>query len=62
MKCPNPKCGRRIFDIEEMPPGNGWAAGEKYGEKIFSVLKAVVSEGEVQFMENLREFQVLCKL
>ena len=21
VKCPNPKCGRRIFDIEEMPPG-----------------------------------------
>ncbi len=20
VKCPNPKCGRRIFDIEEMPP------------------------------------------
>ena len=21
VKCQNPKCGRRIFDIEEMPPG-----------------------------------------
>ncbi|MDE6601073.1 MAG: hypothetical protein K2K90_02690 [Lachnospiraceae bacterium] len=21
VKCPNPKCGRRIFDIEEMPSG-----------------------------------------
>ena len=21
VKCPNPKCGRRIFDIEEIPPG-----------------------------------------
>lgn len=21
IRCPNPKCGRRIFDIEEMPPG-----------------------------------------
>ena len=21
VKCPNPKCGRRILDIEEMPPG-----------------------------------------
>ena len=21
VKCPNPKCGRRIFDIEEMPLG-----------------------------------------
>lgn len=21
VKCPNPKCGRRILDIEVMPPG-----------------------------------------
>ena len=21
IRCPNPKCGRHIFDIEEMPPG-----------------------------------------
>ena len=21
VKCPNPQCGRRIFDIEEMPSG-----------------------------------------
>ena len=21
IRCPNPKCGRRILDIEEMPPG-----------------------------------------
>ena len=21
VRCPNPKCGRRILDIEEMPPG-----------------------------------------
>ncbi len=38
---------------KENPQGKGWAAGEKYGEKIFSILKAIVSEGEVQFMESL---------
>lgn len=21
IRCPNPKCGRHILDIEEMPPG-----------------------------------------
>ena len=38
---------------KENPQGKGWAAGEKYGEKILSILKAVVSEGKVQFMESL---------
>ena len=38
---------------KENPPGKGWAAGEKYGEKILSILKAIVSEGKVQFMESL---------
>ena len=27
--------------------------GEKYGEKILAILKAIVSEGKVQFMESL---------
>ena len=35
------------------PQGKGWAAGEKYGEKILSILKAVMDEGKVQFMESL---------
>ena len=38
---------------KENPQGKGWAAGEKYGEKILSILKAVISEGKVQFMESL---------
>ena len=38
---------------KENPQGKGWAAGEKYGEKILSILKAVTSEGKVQFMESL---------
>ena len=38
---------------KESPQGKGWAAGEKYGEKILSILKAIVSEGKVQFMESL---------
>ena len=38
---------------KENPQGKGWAAGEKYGEKILSILKAVMSEGKVQFMESL---------
>ena len=38
---------------KENPQGKGWAAGEKYGEKILSILKAIVSEGKVQFMESL---------
>ena len=37
---------------KENPQGKGWAAGEKYGEKILSILKAIVSEGKVQFMES----------
>ena len=31
----------------------GEPAGEKYGEKILSILKAIISEGKVQFMESL---------
>ncbi len=38
---------------KENPQGKGWAAGEKYGEKILSILKAIVGEGKVQFMESL---------
>ena len=38
---------------KENPQGKGWAAGEKYGEKILSILKAVTDEGKVQFMESL---------
>ena len=38
---------------KENPQGKGWAAGEKYGEKILSILKAVISEGKVQFMESI---------
>ena len=38
---------------KENPQGKGWAAGVKYGEKILSILKAIVSEGKVQFMESL---------
>ena len=38
---------------KENPQGKGWAAGEKYGEKILSILKAVMDEGQVQFMESL---------
>lgn len=38
---------------KENPQGKGWAAGAKYGEKILSILKAVTSEGKVQFMESL---------
>lgn len=30
---------------KENPQGKGWAAGEKYGEKILSILKDVISEG-----------------
>ena len=38
---------------KENPQGKGWAAGEKYGEKILSILKAIMEEGKVQFMESL---------
>ncbi len=38
---------------EENPQGKGWAMGEKYGEKILSILQAVTEEGKVQFMESL---------
>ncbi|WP_298030975.1 N-acetylmuramoyl-L-alanine amidase [uncultured Dysosmobacter sp.] len=38
---------------KENPQGKGWAAGEKYGEKMLSILKAVMDEGKVQFMESL---------
>lgn len=38
---------------KENPQGKGWATGEKYGEKILSILKAVMEEGQVQFMESL---------
>ena len=38
---------------KENPQGKGWAAGEKYGKKILSILKAVMDEGKVQFMESL---------
>ncbi len=38
---------------KENPQGKGWAAGEKYGEKILAILKAIISEGKVQFMESL---------
>ncbi len=38
---------------KENPQGKGWAAGEKYGEKILSILKAVMEEGKVQFIESL---------
>ena len=38
---------------KENPQGKGGAAGEKYGEKILSILKAVMEEGQVQFMESL---------
>ncbi len=34
---------------KENPQGKGWAAGEK----ILSILKAVISEGKMQFMESL---------
>lgn len=38
---------------KENPQGKGWAAGEKYGKKILSILNSIVSEGKVQFMESL---------
>ena len=38
---------------KENPQGKGWAAGAKYGEKILTILKAIASEGKVQFMESL---------
>ncbi len=38
---------------KENPQGKGWAAGEKYGENILSILKAIAGEGKVQFMESL---------
>ena len=38
---------------KENPQGKGWAAGEKYGEKILFILRAVMEEGKVQFMESL---------
>ncbi len=38
---------------KENPKGKGWAAGEKYGEKILSILQNIISEGKVQFMESL---------
>ena len=38
---------------KENPQGKGWAAGAKYGEKILSILKSIISEGKVQFMESL---------
>ncbi len=38
---------------KENPQGKGWAAGERYGEKILTILKAVMEEGKVQFMESL---------
>ncbi len=38
---------------KENPQGKGWAAGVGYGEKILSILKSIVSEGKVQFMESL---------
>lgn len=38
---------------KENPQGKGWAAGEKYGKRILSILKAVMEEGKVQFMESL---------
>ena len=38
---------------KENPQGKGWAAGEKYGEKMLSILEAVMGEGKVQFMESL---------
>ena len=41
---------------KENPQGKGWAAGEKYGEKVLSILKAVMDEGKVQFMESLTLF------
>ena len=33
VKCPNPKCGRRIFDIEEMPPGRTVLESPQYIKK-----------------------------
>ena len=41
---------------KENPQGKGWAAGEKYGEKILFILKAVMDEGKVQFMESITLF------
>lgn len=38
---------------KENPQGKGWATGEKYGEKILTILKAILEEGQVQFMESL---------
>ena len=38
---------------KENPAGKGWAAGVGYGEKILAILKAVMDEGKVQFMESL---------
>ncbi len=38
---------------KENPQGKGWAAGAGYGEKILSILKNIISEGKVQFMESL---------
>ena len=38
---------------KENPAGKGWAAGAGYGEKILAILKAVMDEGKVQFMESL---------
>ncbi len=38
---------------KENPAGKGWAAGAGYGEKILAILKALMDEGKVQFMESL---------
>ena len=41
---------------KENPQGKGWATGAGYGEKILSILKAIMGEGQVQFMESLTIF------
>lgn len=38
---------------KENPDGKGWAAGAGYGEKILAILKDVMDEGKVLFMESL---------
>ena len=33
IKCPNHECGRRIFDVEEMPPGRTVLDSPQYIKK-----------------------------
>ena len=53
IRCPNPKCGRHILDIEEMPPGETVLAFPAIHLKTVKESDTYILEGVLRFTINV---------